>query len=510
MERSKGKTQNQAQAQQFNNQQQSELQIHLANNYQSLQLRNQRSTYLCEELENIIYNKLDNYRDETEYKYKKLKQKQLSLEQEKKLEEEINKKLSGLDKILNKALSINPSIFTNGQHEEEKIVNQENSSHNQKPEKSTILRGKKPILSSSQAQQKTVKGTVVKNSNQDNQASIVSTLTAMQEEPEEQSLDLYRIYRNDNEIKTKSQALTKIRDLKKQCRDQVKSLMQQEDTIKSKCDRKLKKLTQLSRLARSKYQIEVNAQQQKNQEYELIEINQLCANVVEHQKKLESGSLIIKSGILENKLNQFQNAQRNISQQFYDYYALWVLNKRLSETQEGIKRTKVFIIQNIEVQRDLFKNTFIIDQTLSLVPKKTQTNEEIQNHILEQCEDELLELYKESLKSLKAKPINVETVSVDQLLNSILNNKQLLGLQKKIREILSCLDMIEDFDVQSNTLDYAIKMLQGGFNALGNSGNGKNAGIKVLQELIRAVGVRQNALGSNNSTKMKYNLIIYQ
>jgi hypothetical protein len=46
---------------------------------------------------------LENVRDENELKYKRLRDKQLSIEQEKRLEEEINKKLSVVNEILNKA-----------------------------------------------------------------------------------------------------------------------------------------------------------------------------------------------------------------------------------------------------------------------------------------------------------------------------------------------------------------------------------------------------------------------
>ena len=50
-----------------------------------------------------MYRELDNCRDETLLKYKKVKDKQMSIEQEKKLEEEIARRLSSVDQILNKA-----------------------------------------------------------------------------------------------------------------------------------------------------------------------------------------------------------------------------------------------------------------------------------------------------------------------------------------------------------------------------------------------------------------------
>lgn len=109
-------------------------------------------------------------------KYKQLKQKQLSIEQEKKLEEEINRKLSGIDQILSKALYVNPQIF----NEQESINGKEETKHD---------KGDGP------------------------------------------KLNLFRIYRTD-ELKTTNTALLKSRDAKKDCRSKLKQLIPLEESKK--------------------------------------------------------------------------------------------------------------------------------------------------------------------------------------------------------------------------------------------------------------------------------------
>jgi transposase len=54
-------------------------------------------------LETTIYQKLINYRNEADMQYQKMRERQLSEEQEKRLEEEIMRKLSTINMVLNKA-----------------------------------------------------------------------------------------------------------------------------------------------------------------------------------------------------------------------------------------------------------------------------------------------------------------------------------------------------------------------------------------------------------------------
>ena len=67
---------------------------------------------MCLQLEkSAIYGSLENFKEEKEMEYKKLKSKEISQKQEKALEEEINKKLGGIDAILKKANQANPALF---------------------------------------------------------------------------------------------------------------------------------------------------------------------------------------------------------------------------------------------------------------------------------------------------------------------------------------------------------------------------------------------------------------
>jgi hypothetical protein len=45
-------------------------------------------------------------------------------------------------------------------------------------------------------------------------------------EPDEKNskIDLYKVFIDDNSLKTKNSSINKLRDLKKECRDQIKSL----------------------------------------------------------------------------------------------------------------------------------------------------------------------------------------------------------------------------------------------------------------------------------------------
>ena len=76
---------------------------------------------MCKAIESTIFRALDNFRDESELKYKKVKDKQLSIEQERKLEEEIARRLSSVDQILNKAKAkMSTFQIDTGVEEEEK------------------------------------------------------------------------------------------------------------------------------------------------------------------------------------------------------------------------------------------------------------------------------------------------------------------------------------------------------------------------------------------------------
>ena len=68
---------------------------------------------ICQAIEKYcLYGTLENCRNESELKYKQLVQKQVSEEEERKMELRIQQKLGGIDAILQKAAKLNPSIFS--------------------------------------------------------------------------------------------------------------------------------------------------------------------------------------------------------------------------------------------------------------------------------------------------------------------------------------------------------------------------------------------------------------
>ena len=129
---------------------------------------------MCEAIESTIFRPLDNFRDESELKYKKVKDKQVSIDQEKRLEEEIARRLSSVDNILNKAKAkMSTFQIESGVEEEEK-----------------------------------------KSKNK-----------AKSVEPDEShKIDLYRVFVDDSNLKTKNASINKLRDIKKEGRVQIKEL----------------------------------------------------------------------------------------------------------------------------------------------------------------------------------------------------------------------------------------------------------------------------------------------
>jgi hypothetical protein len=123
---------------------------------------------LCLALESTIYQQLENYRNETEMKYQRLREKQLSEEQEKKMEEEIAKKLKGIDQILNKA-------------------------------KAQVIGG-------------------LPDTGEEVKTSLRQTAEAKQDE---KTVDLRRVFIDDRLLTSKSQAIMKLREMKKESKTQI-------------------------------------------------------------------------------------------------------------------------------------------------------------------------------------------------------------------------------------------------------------------------------------------------
>jgi homoserine trans-succinylase len=151
-------------------------------------------------LETTIYQKLINYRNEADMQYQKMRERQLSEEQEKRLEEEIMRKLSTINMVLNKA--------------KEKIQ-----------------------IMGHDEQQEEVKG-LAKDKNKD--------------ESSEAKLDLHRVFVDDNDNKTKSQAISKWKDIKKDGRAKIKELEKQEEALRLRVERRAKKFGVMAKNARIK------------------------------------------------------------------------------------------------------------------------------------------------------------------------------------------------------------------------------------------------------------------
>ena len=77
----------------------------------TLKLANKSSATLCQLLEkHALYGQLENFKEQKVLAYKRLKSKEATEEQERRMIEEINKKFGGIDLILSKAAQANPSL----------------------------------------------------------------------------------------------------------------------------------------------------------------------------------------------------------------------------------------------------------------------------------------------------------------------------------------------------------------------------------------------------------------
>ena len=77
--------------------------------------------------------------------------------------------------------------------------------------------------------------------------------TAKSVEPEEsQKIDLYRVFVDDQTLKTKNASINKLRDIKKEGRDQIKELDAQQAIIRERHQRKARKIGIAAKIAASK------------------------------------------------------------------------------------------------------------------------------------------------------------------------------------------------------------------------------------------------------------------
>ncbi len=78
----------------------------------------------CQLLQGLMVKGLQNFRDEKFMFYQKHQEKIVSLEEEKKMDSEIKKRLSGVDAILSKARAVNPTLFDEEEGPQESLVEQ--------------------------------------------------------------------------------------------------------------------------------------------------------------------------------------------------------------------------------------------------------------------------------------------------------------------------------------------------------------------------------------------------
>jgi hypothetical protein len=197
-------------------------------------------------LETTIYQKLSNYRNEADMQYQKMRERQLSEEQEKRLEEEIMRKLSTINMALNKA--------------KEKIQ-----------------------IMSHDEQQEEVKG-----------------LTKFKDDSGDAKLDLHRVFVDDNDNKFKSQAISEWKDIKRDGRAKLKELEKQEEALRLRVKRRAKKFGVMAKNARIKGDTDVKGA-------EIEELNQVCQAVVQREGARQEQEKIVQSEMTKMYLKELKS-----------------------------------------------------------------------------------------------------------------------------------------------------------------------------------------------------------
>jgi len=200
---------------------------------------------LCMSLETTIYQQLSNYRNEADMQYQKMRERQLSEEQEKRLEEEIMRKLSSINMVLNKAKEKIQIMSHDEQHEE-------------------------------------VKG-----------------LTKIKDDSSDAKLDLHRVFVDDNDNKIKSQAISKWKDIKKDGRAKLKELEKQEEALRLRVERRAKRFGVMAKNAR------IKGPDIKGTEIE--ELNQVCQAVVQREGARQEQEKIVQSEMTKMYLKELKS-----------------------------------------------------------------------------------------------------------------------------------------------------------------------------------------------------------
>ncbi|TNV86795.1 hypothetical protein FGO68_gene1662 [Halteria grandinella] len=391
--------------------------------YSDLNNRTTQADSFIQKLEAIVYNKLDNYRDESEMKYSKLREKQITQEQEKRLEEEISRKLSSVDQILGKARAkIDPSIL--------KIDDEE-----------------------------------------------YKRVGAGQKEKVREGIDLFRVYTDDSKLKSKNATISQLREVKKGCREQMKEMAQKEEAIRARLSKRFSKLGQMNKQVKGGFQGEIE------------ELTSLCYSVVESRIAQKACESIVQAPFTQQYIKEATQRQGPEQKQFYDYYALWVLNKRLGDNLSIFTKHQNHFKASLPQHIVILKNTFIPGQTLTQQLKPIQKALDFQ-HALILCETELYEAYKQALKQTKLNPIG-------DLMTKVLQNKDLGQVQGLCKAIIDALGEYEEGRLSNQLLQQALQL------ELGSQPKLDLQELLRLKELIKLIGVR-------HSGKLKRSMIIYQ
>lgn len=88
---------------------------------------------------------------------------------------------------------------------------------------------------------------------------------------QKEGINLFRVYTDDGVVKTKNQTINRLRDIKKEHREKIKGLDEQQMVMRERCFRKIRKIGLAAKIAASK------VPQQQDQ---IPELTNICEAIV--------------------------------------------------------------------------------------------------------------------------------------------------------------------------------------------------------------------------------------
>ena len=148
---------------------------------------------------------------------------------------------------------------------------------------------------------------------------------------------------------------------------------------------------------------------------------------------------LVKSQLAQSYLQELLKAEKDTpaEKKFYDYYALWIISKRLKD-------------MNTSSKIEMLTSRLVPGKNLRKASDDDSPRDEGEEGILRLCEDELFKVYKECIKRNKG-------ASGENLEDLVLGERRLLDTQKKIKDVLKCLDAYNDSLLQAGLLKIAIE-----------------------------------------------------